>query len=344
MVTESACFCFLTDRRYFEEIRQRAALAPYSTQYTYFSNQLFVAFRQESFHHYLAKVLQKPNIPPNPSLWYPSTTSTTVSAEQREVSKRAAEELDDFSVLPYILLHAAQMHPIDLRREIAGLRGPDGNVVLAPRALCSGPRYNLELLIQVAIEFILEEENMKRELERQPAFRRLAHDAVYYLTRSWDSAEEELFVGRDKGERNFSIYLIQRIVSMLPAESGPDERLEVTDMDRTVRIQEQSVGPSDPIDQQFLWSCVLQLAELLANPQNILKQAEKKRLPGDNPRRPTDSDRARAAAPTSQKEKQNRGVSLAFPSLRSAAPHRCLAKTDTAYGDDWKVRGSSPQN
>jgi hypothetical protein len=280
LVTESACFCFLTDRRYFEEMRQRTASAPYSTEYTYFSNQIFVTFRHQELHNYLAKVLNKPEIPSSttPSDAVPGAPAAYM--ERREANQRTAEELDDFSVLPYILLHAAQMHPIDLWREIMGLRGPDGNVVLTPGAFRSGPRYNLELLIQVAVELVLEEENMQRELERQPAFRRLAHDAVYYPSRCWDRAEEELVIG-EKGEQNFSNYLVQRMTGTAPEDNEVNESLAIIDLDpMALAAKQQNNSVSiNPIDRQFLWNSVLQLAELLAKPDKILKQAEKKRLP-----------------------------------------------------------------
>lgn len=58
LVAENAFFCFLTDRKYFEEMTVRTAGAPYPIEYTYFTNQLFIIFRHDDMHRYLDSVVQ----------------------------------------------------------------------------------------------------------------------------------------------------------------------------------------------------------------------------------------------------------------------------------------------
>ena len=95
-------------------------MTPYSMEYTYFTNKLFVTFGHLELHKYLFLILQKPQ---------PLTASATASAEERQAVTDRNEEIDDHAVLPYVVLHAAQMHPIDLRREVSAIGLP---TILSP--------------------------------------------------------------------------------------------------------------------------------------------------------------------------------------------------------------------
>ena len=57
LVAENACFCFLADRSYFEQMSHSTLLVPYSIEHTYFTHQLFIAFRHTDVRAYLEKVL-----------------------------------------------------------------------------------------------------------------------------------------------------------------------------------------------------------------------------------------------------------------------------------------------
>jgi hypothetical protein len=201
LVAESAFFCFLTDRRYFEELRTRNIGTPYSVEYTYFTNYVFVTFRHTDLHLYLSELLKKPEV----------TAPPEISGGTVELNEEAA----DYAVLPYVLLHAAQMHPIDLRRQLAEIRGPDGAVALPIGSVRSIPSRRLELLVQVAIELLLEEEPMEWELASDPAFRRLAHDALYFISRQWESGANELKFGPE-GRKVFEKYLTDRMRTEQP--------------------------------------------------------------------------------------------------------------------------------
>ena len=54
-VAEYAFFCFLTDRSYFEEMRERTSNSPYPIEYTYFTNQVFVVSKHLDLHQYLGQ-------------------------------------------------------------------------------------------------------------------------------------------------------------------------------------------------------------------------------------------------------------------------------------------------
>jgi energy-coupling factor transporter ATP-binding protein EcfA2 len=120
LVAENAFFCFLTDRRYFEEMRNRAVEIPYPVEYTYYTHQLFMVFRPNDLHRYLTQVL--------------ALSEGEEPKPQQSQDLALSDDLADYPLLPYILLHQSQMHPIDLRRALAALRGPDGGLILRPGA------------------------------------------------------------------------------------------------------------------------------------------------------------------------------------------------------------------
>jgi hypothetical protein len=287
LVAERAFFCFLTDRRYFEEMCSRTSVTAYSLEYSYFSHKLFVTFSHTDFHSYLDELFKSTS--PEPA----GTTS--------EASALLDEETADRAVLPYILLHAAQMHPIDLRRQLSDIRGADGAVTIPSGEVRSNPGRLLQLSMQVAIELLLETNEMQLELAREPAFRRLAHDALYFISRKWELEEDKLVFDAEAKEK-FRGYLIDRMNTETPSKnSQPNGAQEsenaslpqapaptATPSRRKGRVavtsKQSVIGPalhpaSSQDDEQdllervftkqqadFLWKQVRQLADWLAGP------------------------------------------------------------------------------
>lgn len=278
LIAEEACFCFVTDRRYFEELRVRAAITPYSTEYTYFSNQLFVTFRHSDLHRYLREVLK-----PEGALSYTNTVElekSKPSEQQSDAKPPSVEEFADLAVLPFILLHASQMHPIDLRRELTHLSGASGNIEPVGTIRTSSC-FLLELRIQVAIELLLDDEDMNLELERQPAFRRLAYDGLYYISRCWERDEDELSLN-NAAEQEFEKYLCERMVSEQPLKSETTSDLQNFGVQLLKRfyfwraptqVKESPLRISES-DKTFLWHRVHKLADLLSTPGKILDEAK----------------------------------------------------------------------
>lgn len=288
LVAESTFFCFLADRFYFEEMRCRSIMTPYSMEYTYFTNKLFVTFWHLELHKYLVLILQKPQ---------PLIASATASAEERQAVTDRNEEIDDHAVLPYVVLHAAQMHPIDLRREVSAIRSLDNVVALPLGSVRSLPSRRLELLVQVAIELLLEDQKMEWEIGRDPAFRRLAHDALYFISRSWESDTENLRFDA-KGQASFTQYLIDRMKTELPearpCDGKPTDKIapgkEETNDPKTAQDKPESeelLQPS-PLQTKFLWDFVRRLANLLAEPDKVRTLAIEwqQELARKNPRDP----------------------------------------------------------
>lgn len=211
-VAEEAFFCFLTDRSYYEALHRREAQTPYPIEYTYFTHRVFIAFRPDDLHAYVRAVLEDPAVQPTP----------------------LPDDIEDYSLLPYILLHRAQMHAIDLKRHLGFLRSADGTVSLAPGVVRTSLGYRFDVMIQLAIEMLLEQPDMRRRLDRQPEFRRLVYDALYLPSRVWADGTEEL----DVSDAHVGDYLIQRMQAEQEGVIQQDRSQLLRDVELTYLIEQ----------------------------------------------------------------------------------------------------------
>lgn len=167
LVADKAFCCFLVDRSYFDTVRSWNTEAEHRVGLTYFGEQLYVVIRPKEWHEYLKTVLTTEGDDPN----------------------------DGYAafVLRYALLARSRMHAIDLRREIARLprksRSENELDLRSSRVIAPGLYLNL-FFYQVAVEYILEDPNLARHLEESPYNLQLAYDALYYLLRKWQDAED----------------------------------------------------------------------------------------------------------------------------------------------------------
>jgi hypothetical protein len=291
LVAENAFFCFLTDRTYFEGVVRRGATIAYPVEYTYFTHQLFVAFSPCDFHAYIQGheaaagapvregVLRVPRPPAPPGTQAtpaPSPTPPPASVMSAAGSASATagappppptpgatlaatptSESTDLPLLSYMLLHRSRMHAIDLRREIALLRDDDGNVALSPGTVRTDRTYRLDVQIQLAVEMVLDSVELRAKLERDPSFRRTAHDGLYFLSRRWadPGAAIDLTDGALPG---FGTYLTERVGT------------EGTQPATASGLSQNPVAPQPVVvpvvDQDFLFGRVRRLATLLSDP------------------------------------------------------------------------------
>ena len=253
-VAENAFFCFLTDRVYFEAWKQLGDAAAYPVDYTYFTHQLYVLFSSRDLHGYLKRVLEPPKPVSESHLAAvvdpPLAAADSAVIAQRvlaaQAQGRVAEYAADFPLLPYVLLHRAKMHAIDLRRELALLRGADGFISLPPGRVRTAPAFRIDLVFQIAIEMLLDDPAVREALECHPTSRRLAHDALYYLSRKWQK-QEPLDLSDVKGLQAFREYLVGRMGKEIGA-TAKDKPFEL---------------PKDDVD--FLYKRVRSLAELISD-------------------------------------------------------------------------------
>jgi hypothetical protein len=254
LVAESAFFCFLTDRVYFEQLLVQIQNEAFPSEHTYFTHRVFVVFRASDMRKYLTEhVLDGPssrNRRPGSAL--PGATPTPPPlSEQDEV---------DRALLPYMVLHRARMHPIDLQREIAQLRNEEGSVS-SERTHSSAAGF--DLLIQLAIETVMRGTKFTAQLDREPAFHRVAIDAMYYLSRLWE--ERKTVDVRDDSRDRFEMYLNDR-VGRDGATATPQTATSTWPSPGQVASKTPRLGIPEQ-QTQFLFECVHQLASLLADPE-----------------------------------------------------------------------------
>lgn len=235
-VAESAFFVFITDRSYFESFRRLLATEPFPVEHTYFGQQLYIVFRPRDFHDYVREVIRDPGTTPSGN----------------------ASDAADYPLLPLILLHRSRMHPIDLRREIADLRDQSGCVRLRPGLVRSSRAFQFDLRIQLAIEYVLKSnDDFASLLEQEPHFRRLANDAMYYLSRRWADAPNEPV---DLGENAFEVIRKHLVLRM-----GKDRPVSVARRAGGLAEEAPDLERVASSDCQFLLERVRDLASLLAN-------------------------------------------------------------------------------
>ncbi len=197
-VTERSFFCFLADRSYLEEFRRSLMKSPYGKDYTYFSDRLFVVYRPEDLHNYLTAILR--------------IGDTTVQEGQSEAL--------DLELLPYVLLHRSRMHPFDLRWQLLRFRDARGAISINPGAIRSKFEFRFDVLIQVAIEWLLWQPELADRLQQDEDFTQLVYDTLYYPSRMWELGEKEL----DISEAKFFAYLAERMSSTDKPNSGPGKK------------------------------------------------------------------------------------------------------------------------
>lgn len=269
LVAENAFFCFLTDRKYFEEMIGRTTDAPYPIEYTYYTNQLFIIFRHKDLHDYLDKVLVVPAAASAPQL-----PTAPVAPDD------SSEDRSDRELLRYILLHDSQMHSIDLRRQLVAIRNANGEVNIPRGEVRFRRHYPFAIRIQVAIELILDEDEMRAEIDRRVEFLQLAHDALYYISRQWHNAPDHLDLSDTTGRKHFEDYLRNRKATntSIGTAGGGDGKTEGEDADQEGQKEKKRLEKLlkvDPSSCDFLFKCVCKLAGFLSNPTDLAQAVER---------------------------------------------------------------------
>jgi hypothetical protein len=264
LVTEKTFFCFLADRSYLEGLRRSLVETPYRTEYTYFSDRLFVLYRPGDLHQYLGKLLQARGT---------ATSDDTI----------------DLEVLPYVFLHRSRLHAFDLRRQLVRMRNSDSAISLPPGVVRTELAYRFDVLIQVAVEWLLDQPALRERLSQDEDFTQLVYDTLYYPSRMWEQGLADLDVSRP----TFFKYLAQRMSPSLGAESGnqpqrkPEQGPEAMDLSmntyirysgRPVPADEEPAGNGTPtlecslgaLDLDFLFTRLRELVEFLTEPAQLV--------------------------------------------------------------------------
>lgn len=248
-VTERCFFCFLTDRDYFERLREMRTSGAYCKEYTYFTEHLFVTYRPTDLHEYLRTILK---------------------SDQDGKAEKA-----DLDLLRYALLYRARLHPFDIQTAIAQLFEENGRLRPDPGDLRSYRYHRFNIQIQFAIECLIETGELRERLDEDPYFWQLAYDALYYPTRQWEQDQEV-----DLSPRVFADYLDSR-------RERPDA--EAHNGGRDAGLGESAPQPSyhaepgssSPVsrDAELLREQVRELCEILSEPEPFAEIEKKRRRP-----------------------------------------------------------------
>ncbi len=251
LVAENAFFCFLTDRTYYEEVVQRSNRIAYPVEYTYYTQMLFVSFSARDMHEYL-RGRTRDGVRDTGVLQIATELPSDPQAQKADLNfgTRAAMDKTDFEILPYVLLHRSELHPLDLKRLLGELRAPSGAVRLRPGEIL-GDAYRLDVRIEVAIEMMLDKPVVRQWISRDPERRRLIHDAFFYPSRSWKDEGKPMDL-TDEAKGHFGEYLSKRIGT----EGTAPEALKMTTAD-VIKV--------DDVTRDFLLNRVRELASVLSD-------------------------------------------------------------------------------
>ena len=257
LVADYSFFCFLTDRDYFEYLHDLSQQSAYPKEHTYFSHRLFVLYHPNNLHMYLDELIK------------------VESGSDREKEGKFA--------LSYLLLHRAMLHTFDLQRELAKVCDDQGRVLISTGELWTELGYRYHIMIQLAIETLLSEPELRDRLNQDPQFGQVAYDVLYMPTRHWLSGEPELNLSDESIER----YLRDRLQPGEPTsssskdepQSGNEEENNSVSQDDPQNVKEEADKPArSPLaglvretDRHYLVNLVRRLAAMLAEPAIIIE-------------------------------------------------------------------------
>jgi hypothetical protein len=232
LLTERSFFCFLTGREFAEKLHVERAERTYPPSYTMFSEYLFINYLPLELHVYLRDRVR-----------WELTTASSDDVHRDELQA---------AIFPFVVLFRAEMHPIDIRRELNALIGAGDELKLFSGASLP-PADGFALLFQIAIESVLASEEVERRVRKDARFALLAMDAVYYAPRSWRVGSE-----LDASEEMIDAYLRRR--------RGPEDKAPP---DASKVAARSELEPLPPGDRGLLLSCATQVIDLIRQPQAL---------------------------------------------------------------------------
>ena len=248
LVAESAFFCFLTDRSYFEDMRSRGQRGAYPLEYSYFTHRLFVSYGHDHLHEYLGELLDEPNRRPaiaDPGAPLPAHTTATPP---------------EYPLLRYMLLHRSEMHALELHRLLKSIRGEDGTVLLELDDLRARATYRMDIGLQLGLEIIVDDSDLQERLRDEPEFQRLLQDALLYPSRMWRQGRMELEF-TDHQQTEFHDYLVDRM--------NRSEATRAVEKLASSRTETMRACASDDVvelnDVKILWKKVQSYVQLLSD-------------------------------------------------------------------------------
>jgi hypothetical protein len=249
LVAESAFFCFLTDRSYFEEMRGRGERGAYPLEYSYFTHRLFVSYAPDNLHEYLGELLDEPG-----------RRSSGVTPEPAQGGAPPATVPPAYPLLRYMLLHRSEMHALELHRLLKSFRGDGGVVTLNTDDLPNTAAYRMDIGLQLGMEIVLDDKDLRDRIRDEPDFQRLVHDALLYPSRAWREGKMRIDF-TPTNQTQFSEYLVARM-NRSEATRAVERRVSSRARAGDRRGANEVVSRDDVV---ILWKKVQRLVDLLSD-------------------------------------------------------------------------------
>ena len=176
LTTDFGCFCFLTDRDYYEHVLRKVQKEAFPVEHTFFSHMLFILPHPDKFLDYIRDITRADSV----------GTGTGIGTPIDETAR---------SIFGLFVLHRSKLNMAEVLREIAEQCHADG--ILRPsEGDLRSPEYMLVASIQLAIGYLLKRDAMRRRVEAEPRFMQWAIDALYMLSRAWERQDERVELDR----------------------------------------------------------------------------------------------------------------------------------------------------
>jgi len=278
LTTDFGAFCFLTDRAYFETVMGKVVAQPFPPEHTYFSHWLFVLHDTSEILAFLDTVIvgdagkQAQAAHTGTGAGAAPAAEAGAPADQPSV---AASTLDDLprTILALYLLHRSKLNTVDLFREIGRCCDDQGRVRAASGTMGSSFGFRIAATIQLGVHVVLQQAALRERSEADPRFAQAAVDALYILSRAWESGAADVLLTRDAIAEQVSARMRQRIV---PMPGGSEDGRDTTGTGGAASGRE-ALGERN---LDFVEEHVLLLVGLLADLKELTGSPEAQLGPG----------------------------------------------------------------
>jgi hypothetical protein len=229
-VTDRAFFCFLTDRRYFEEFDSHLRRQPHPPEETFFGERILLHYTPQDFYAHLDRRLT--------------------------VHTQTATQLSEAALFRRLLLFRSRVHPDLLRQAISANLGPDH--IVMDDSLWRVFGYLLAVYMQIAVEVVYYDPSTQLRIRQKPEFSQWVLDTLYYPATTWEDGKATFSISRESLRQ----HLHRQIASV---RSDGRTMAEMVSGEPSMS-QGANGGVLFEDDLQFLWGKLNELVGLLSRP------------------------------------------------------------------------------
>ena len=181
LTTDYGCFCFQTDRDYYDFVMSQVTKEAYPVEHTFFSHRMFILHQPRQLLRYLTDITR-----PDAGTAAPAATPTPIGIE----------DLTAQSSFGLLVLHRSKMNVVAMLRQIADQCDAEGRLRATTGRLRSDRGYLFAASIQLLIGLILRRSAIRDRVERESRFMQRAIDALYMLSREWEREQPSVRLDR----------------------------------------------------------------------------------------------------------------------------------------------------